>query len=147
MFGSVARRQRPTDAVHFREVFHRRLAYTLQPAERLEQLAATRGAEPRDLLEQRLAPRAVPGLAVPRDRKPMRLVAHALDHAQRRRIGGEYKRRVMTGQEQPLLPDAPVSPFRHAERDCRRRTHSIERVERGLQLPGTPVDQQHIRHW
>src|SRR5688572_26752163 len=108
-------RQLPADAMDFREVLHRRLPYTLQAAEGLEQLPASLRTEARDFFEPRLAPCFVARLPVARNRETMCLVTYTLDYAQRRRVRREYKRGVLTGKEYPLLPHPTVGTFGHAD--------------------------------
>ena len=58
--------------MHLGQVLHRSLAHALQAAEGLEQLAAPRRTEPRDLLQQGFQPRPGPRLAMAGDREELK---------------------------------------------------------------------------
>src|SRR5579875_646690 len=142
-------RERRADALDLDEFCHTRLEHTLQSAEVLEERTPLRRPEARDSLEDRFAVAAGAAAAMSRDREAVRLVAHALDEAQRGRVRLERSRRGGAVDEEPLLPRPTIRAFRDPDE---RQIAKPELRENGMHLvdlPESSVDEQQIgrRHF
>src|ERR1700690_4516242 len=111
----------------------------LQAAELLQQFASLHRAQTRNGFEYRLTVAFSPLSPVACDRKPMRLVAHALDQMQRMRIGGQQNRCVPAQQEQLFLARAPVGALRDPDQRDARDTKLLKRLVGFGQLPFAAV--------
>src|SRR5260370_20651831 len=104
----------------------------LERAEMVEQGALAGRADPRDLLQPRLADVAAAPDAVRADREAMRLVAQPLDEIERRIARLELER-LASGQEEGPHPGGAVPPFGHpGERhvdDSERRQRLLRREQ------------------
>src|SRR5882672_7154931 len=131
------------DALHLRQVFHARTHHALQSAEPRQQLFAALRAHSRNALEARGgAPLGAPR-PVPRDRKPVRLVANVLDQVQPGMIGREPH--YALADPQLLQSGLALRALRDSyERDIRNSDFGESR-SRGAELPLAAVDEDRIR--
>jgi hypothetical protein len=91
--------QFPSEAAYSNKVVDAGTQYPLQATELFQQLASFDRSQARYGFQDRLAVALGPLAPVSRNRKPMCLVAHALDEMQGARIRGQYKRRIPAQQE------------------------------------------------
>src|ERR1017187_364319 len=116
----------------------------LQATELLQQLASLHRAQTRNGFEYRLTVAFSPLSPVSRDRKSMRLVAHALNQMQGMGVRRQQNRRVPAQQKQPLLAGAPVGALRDPDQRDSPDTELSKRPVGFGQLPFAAVDQQHV---
>src|ERR1039458_6364417 len=137
-------RHRRADASDFSQIRDACPQHALQPAEMGQYGAPPCRSQPRYGLEYGLAVTARAPPAVAGNRESMRFIAHALDEMQGRAVGFEHDRRRLPGPVQTLLTRPPVGTLGHANDRQPLDPGLGQRPERGIDLPGSAVDQQQI---